>query len=211
MKKEQEKGKLTGNKTLAASGICATAFVSLVLAGCGGGSGTGTLVMSMQDAPVSNVEKLEVTISEVAVHFVPDKGGGVTDGGTDGETDGGEDDPAYTGGDPGKPGWRAIVSGEVTYDLLALKDNPAQLGLLELSPGKVTQIRLYISELTKPKVTIAGTQYDVDVPSSVVKIVGNFNIVAGEKLAIRLDFDAEASLVESSGSYSLKPTIKIVK
>lgn len=184
------------------------AAAALLFAGCTDDSGTGTLVMSLQDSPVLNVEKLEVTISEVAVHFVPAYGEAWEDGGG---SQAGDDDPAYKGGDPGKPGWRTIMSGEVTYDMLTLKDNPARLGLLELYPGKVTQIRLYISETKKPKVTIAGVQYDVKVPSNVLKLVGNFDIVAGTTVEIRLDFDVEASLVESSVSYSLKPTIKILK
>ncbi len=166
------------------------------------GPETGTLSVSLQDAPVE-AEKVEVTISEISVHFVPaDKSG---------EQAAGDEEAADQSDDPEKSGWRAILKEEVTFDLLTLKDNPSFIGELDLVEGKVTQIRLWVSETTPPKLTIGGEEHEMEMPSGKIKIVGNFSIVPGEETAIKLDFDAAESVVEKgNGTYSLKPTIKLL-
>lgn len=269
----------------------------------------GSVRVTMQDAP-ANVEKLEVTISEVAVHFVPagqteedvvagqdtqsdtamlgevtgdqpidgilapdteeytdaielsdvvdgdtsasykSKGKPVadvvTDAGEDalsGETISGEgvyysddinadiswveDGFSYDSGisdvaaidlvavdtsaEEIGAGWRIVFSGEKTLDLITLKDNPIDLGVLNLPAGKVTQVRLYLSETTAPKAVIDGVEVPVTVASGKIKLVRGFDIVAGQETVIKLDFDAAESLKENGkGEYRLQPTIKFL-
>jgi len=190
-------------------------FLGVALGACSedlsSGTGTGTVRVTLQDAP-GEVEKLEVTLSEVAIHFVP--AGGEADGDADEEENAeaaGDDAPADDGDDPEKAGWRTVLSAETVFDLIQLKDNPTELGLLELAPGKVTQVRLYLKEGVPAIATIDGAEIEAEAPSGKIKLVRNFDIVAGEEIAIRLDFDAEKSLKEQgNGEWKLQPTIKIL-
>lgn len=188
---------LTRNATLAA---LVTPFI-LACVGCPppqGGPTTGTVEVTLQDAPL-DAEKVEVTISEVSVHFVP-KGKAS-----------GTSEAADTSNDPLKAGWRAVLSKETTFDLLKLKDNPSALGTLTLGEGKITQIRLWVSETKPPQITVKGQAFPMTVPSGKVKVVGNFDVKPGQKTQIKLDFDAAESVKKKGDSYTLKPTIKLLK
>ena len=125
-------------------------------------------MVTLQDAP-ANVEKLEVTLSEVAVHFVPRGNSDVENGDWDEDVDSNEYETA--GYDFDKPAWVNILPEETTFDLIQLKDNPTMLGSIALGKGKITQIRLYLSETTAPLVTVDGVEYPVTVPSGKIKLV----------------------------------------
>ena len=159
-------------------------LVSLVLVmGCAPAE-KGTLVMQITDAPADlNIEKALVTISDVEVNFA------------------GGDENATTG-------WMTVVSEEQTFDLLQLVGVTELLGETQLAAGKYNQVRLSV---TSAKVTIDGTEYDLEVPSDKLKLVKGFDIVAGETTTLTLDFDAKESVVATGvGKYLLKPTIKIL-
>jgi hypothetical protein len=179
-----------------------TGLLIVALVACPGQTDvkTGKVKVTLQDAPFG-AEKVEVTISEVAVHFVPK--------GKDAKA--GDEAAADTGDDPAKAGWRAVLSKETTFDLLKLKDNPTTLGELDLAEGKITQIRLYLAEGKAPTITVAGKTSEMKVPSGKVKIVGNFDVVPGSETPIKLDFDVEASLKQKGGGYSMRPTVKLIK
>jgi len=186
--------------------IALTVFV----AGCGGDSsadGTGTLKVTLQDAP-GDIEILEVTIDEVAVHFVPN-GAVEEDGDVDIDID--EEETEDGSDDSGNAGWKVLLTGPKMFDLITLKDNPTELGILELAPGKVTQIRLILSETTPAKLVVDSEEHDLTVPSGTVKLTGNFKIVADQETQIKLDFDAEKSVSQTgNGEYKLQPTIKVL-
>ncbi len=157
-------------------GLCA-------LSGC---MGTGTLVIQITDAPPEmNIEKAEVTISNVEVHTAA-AGGDNTTG----------------------AGWFTVVEEAQIFDLIAIKDVKEVLGSAELTAGKYTQIRLSVDNAIA---TIDGSAYELEVPSEKIKLVKQFDIIAGQTTTITLDFDAEAS-IRSAGkdSYSMTPTIKVL-
>jgi hypothetical protein len=61
-------------------------------------------------------------------------------------------------------------------------------------------------------VTVAGTDYTMDVPSGTAKIVGNFDVTPGEETKIALDFDAASSVSdEGNGKYKMTPTVKLAE
>lgn len=182
--------------------VVLSALVLVALASCGGTADgkTGTVKVTLQDAPFG-AEKVEVTISEVAVHFVP-KGG---------KASAGDEDAAATDGDPMKAGWHAVLKGEKTFDLLALKDDPTTLGELALGEGKITQIRLLLSEDKAPTITVGGKTSEMNVPSGKVKITGNFDVKPGAETPIALDFDVESSLKQQGDKFTMRPTVKLVK
>jgi hypothetical protein len=50
------------------------------------------------------------------------------------------------------------------------------------------------------------------VPSGVIKLTGNFDIVAGQETAVKLDFDAQQSLKQNGqGEYRLQPVVKFIE
>jgi hypothetical protein len=105
-------------------------------------------------------------------------------------------------------GWIVFSDEEQTFDLILIEDVNDILGEKELEAGKYTQIRLLV---TSAIATIDGEEKTLKVPSGKLKLIHPFTIEANKTTSLILDFDAEKSVVErgNSGSYNLKPTIKI--
>lgn len=191
------------------------ALASVMIAACGGSGGgsssgsggTGTLALSLQDAPASEDYKaVYVTIKEVRVH----KGGS-------------EDNNAS---------WETVASPNATYNLLELVNGVREdLGLATLDSGSYSQMRLILGQSPGGGINILseihpfpnyviedGTDavHELKVPSGYqtgIKIVKGFSIDTNQTTELILDFDASRSVVKagSSGKWLLKPTIKVVE
>lgn len=196
------------------------------------GAGTGNLVLKITDKPALNIEKAEVTISQIQIHkaaFEGEDNGNGDDNQTGNETNesvsleaqgngqgSGNDNNDGTGNgvdnanEPEGAGadWITIVEGPVTYDLVALIDVYELLGEAVLEAGKYTQIRLTVDSAL---VTIDGTEHDLTIPSGTIKLVKAFMIEEGATTTLTLDFDAQESIhATGSDKYIMKPTIKIL-
>jgi hypothetical protein len=158
-------------------------FLLMLLTGCGS---QGTLVLQITDQPTPlQLETVDVTLSEVQVHFV------------------GEDNSTNT-----TTGWHTIVEGPVTYDLMQLINVTELLGQKDLPVGKYTQIRLVVDSATA---TIAGESVELEIPSGEVKLVHGFDIEPGKTLTLTLDFDAQESIHAAGPKYIMRPTIKVLQ
>lgn len=158
-------------------------LLSMAVSGCV--STTGNLVLQITDKPALNIEKAEVTISQVQVH------------------------KAVAGDNESSPAeWITVVEGPQTYDLVAIKDVKAYLGGAVLSAGRYTQIRLNVDSSL---VTIDGEEHDLTIPSKTVKLVNSFLIGEGQTTTLTLDFDAENSVHEAAGRYIMRPTIRVIQ
>lgn len=113
-------------------------------------------------------------------------------------------------------GWIVIKGDPVTVNLLEWNNGKSiELGRKDVDPGKVTQIRLMVTTAT---VVVDGQTFDVDIPSAEqtgLKIVTNFDLVAGSTYNLVLDFDANKSIVTTGNpqnptGYKLQPTIRAV-
>jgi len=184
-------------------------FAALVLAafvaGCGGGGGgangggTGTLGVSLTDAPACGFDAVNVTVRKARVH----------QSGSASESTG---------------GWS-----EVTLDpprkinLLDLTNGVAEsLGQTALPAGHYTQVRLVLvanngSSPTNNSVVLSGapgTEIALTTPSAVqsgIKLINEFDVAPGQRVDLVLDFDACKSVVRrGNGSYLLKPVIKVI-
>lgn len=167
----------------------------LAFAGCDMFTGTGLLTMKLTDAPLEldgkTVATIEVTITKVEVSKATEEGA------EDGE-------------------WITVIDEEQDYDLMKLRDGSWDFLAEEVSldAGQYNQIRIYVNEDNIITFENESTEYDLKIPSgtqSGVKLVGTFDVTAGEETEVVVDFDAQKSVtVSSDGNYILKPTIKMV-
>jgi len=152
-------------------------------------SATGKLVLEITDAPAGlDIEKAEVTISNVEVHLASE------------DTTNESNTPVS--------GWHTIVNGTKTFDLIKLMNVKEVLGSADLEPGKYTQIRLTVETAVA---VINGNEYTLTIPSKTVKLVHEFDIVKNETTTLTIDFNAQES-IHSTGAdeYVMRPTIKVI-
>jgi len=114
----------------------------------GSDGGTGTMEISMTDAP-ANYDSVNVTINEVRVN---------KDG--DAETDSTESDEEAE-----EDGWVSIMDQQTKVNLLELTNgNQIILGSQELEAGNYSQIRLILGD--DNTVTVDGETYVLQTPSA---------------------------------------------
>jgi hypothetical protein len=177
--------------------LLATAVVSA--AACGAKTrpaatptGQGRLAVALVDAPVAQVDKVVVNVTRVTAHHVTE-------------------------------GWITITPPGVSeatplvVDLLTLRAPaaPLDLGLANLPPGRVTQIRLYVTQGGNFVVLAGGsTQVPLKVPSgtqSGIKVKGPWEIAACSQTSLVLDFDAKRSIwyhpAQQGAEWILRPVI----
>ena len=103
--------------------------------------------------------------------------------------------------------WITVVSAEKTFDLVAIQGAELSLGEETLSPGIYTQVRL---DVTKVVVTKDGKDITAKLPSDKLKVVTPFEIKAGEKTILTLDFEADKFVVMTGpDAAQVKPVIKL--
>jgi hypothetical protein len=175
-------------------------MVSL-LAACGGGgsdSTTGTLRLSLTDAPACGYDNVWVTVQKVRVHK---------------SSAAGENDA----------GWSEVVlASPQRIDLLEYTNGKIlPLGETQLPAGTYTQMRLVLAPNTGgapwPNAIKPGglPETALDTPSgaqSGLKFNVNMEVPADKVADFTLDFDACRSFVKAgaSGKYLLKPVISVI-
>lgn len=187
--------------------VGATALSAAILAACGGGGSTdtaqstpvstlGTLAVSLTDAPACGFDAVNVTVSKLRVHR--------SEGAADTDT-----------------GWTDItLSPARKINLLNLTNGVLDaLGQTSLEAGRYTQMRLVLDGNASGTAntvvpTVGKTEQPLETPSSAqsgIKLVGQFDVTAGQKTDVVLDFDACKSVVtRGKGAYALKPVVKVV-
>lgn len=160
--------------------VAASAF------GCGNSTtrpASGTVRVSLTDAP-ADYDSVILVIREVAVHRAG----------------------------PENTGWTGFVPDSSRYDLLRLRNGVfAELGEVLVDAGHYTQVRLVLDPGSY--VVENGVRRDIVIPSGLqtgLKLVGEFDVVAGTSVDLGIDFDATRSFVETgSGKLMLKPTVRV--
>jgi hypothetical protein len=109
--------------------------------------------------------------------------------------------------DASENSWITVVSQEKTFDLVAIQNAEVFLGSANVSSGNYTQIRL---DVTKVIVTMNGVNITAKLPSDKLKVVGPWEVKAGEKTILTLDFQADTFVViTGNGQAQVKPVIKL--
>lgn len=179
-------------------------LLSAVLAGCGGGggsgaAGSGTLGVSLTDAPACGFDAVNVTVAQVRTHQ--------SDAASDGDG-----------------GWSQITLNPARkINLLDLTNGTLDfLGETAVPAGHYTQLRLVLAANTgsspvSNSVVLSsapGTEIALRTPSAVqsgLKLVHGFDVAAGQRVDLVLDFDACRSVVAlGNGGFLLKPVIKVI-
>jgi hypothetical protein len=174
-----------------------------LLAACGGGGGgtsssaPGTLSVAMTDAPACGYDAVNVTVNKVRVN----KSASAAD------TD---------------AGWTDItLSPAKKINLLNLTNGALEeLGQASLAAGHYSQLRLVLDPNTgnalANSVVLTGTTNEVslETPSAVqsgLKLTHEFDVAAGQRVDLVLDFDACKSIVaRGNGKFGLKPVINVI-
>jgi hypothetical protein len=178
-------------------------LVIVIIAGCISiPAGQATLIIEVKDAPkptdIGTISFLNLTFSEVSVHRASNNQ----------TIDDTEEEMTPAPPDTSTAGWIVVVNQTQTVDLIALQNVSRILGQKTLETGNYTQIRLRIDSGT---VTVDGIEYDLTVPSDVLRFNRGFTLRSGETLHLILDFDVEKSLVRTgSGLYKLEPVIAVL-
>ena len=226
-----------GIRTRYARSIALPALFAGALLGCNGsGGGTVEVGLTASGAPLTAVTasadtagvrdtdagisgpRLLLTVQRVDVHIA---------GADDLDDDDLDDDkkskpksippvvpPPPDGGDiDDHGGWITVFSGVAIVDLLEAGSVEAFLGSATVPAGKVTQIRLVISDatwvdgaVTKPVVCSSCTQTGLKIVT-----MGKLFVPLGGTLHVTLDFDREHSLQADKDGFRLDPVVKIAR
>lgn len=182
----------------------AAAATAALLSACGGGgdasSPEGSLRVALTDAPSCGYDRVYVTVERVRVH----------------KSDGAAEEAA---------GWEEIVLPQSKrIDLLELTNGVLEeLGQTTLPAGTYNQVRLVLADnkgngtpANAVQLTGSRTLVPLHTPSaqqSGLKIKTKFEVAAGGRADLVLDFDACRSVVKAgaSGNYNLKPVIRVAQ
>jgi hypothetical protein len=176
------------------------------LAACGGGGGisgtgatpSGTMRLSITDAPACGYDAVHLTIEKVRVHMAA----------TAGDTD---------------AGWSEVVLAPAKrVDLLTLTNGVLEeLGQTVLPSGKYTQMRLILATnggttpLANSVTPTGGAETALTTPSaqqSGLKLNVALDVAPDKVADFAIDFDACKSVVKrgNSGQYNLKPVVSVI-
>jgi hypothetical protein len=155
----------------------------------------GSVAVSLTDAPACGFDAVNVTVSKVRIHQSSSAS----------DTD---------------SGWTDItLSPARKINLLNLNNGALEaLGTASLGAGHYSQLRLVLDGGANSNTVVkTGTTAEValDTPSALqsgIKLVNEFDVAAGQRVDLVLDFDACKSIVSkgNSGGYGLKPVVKVV-
>ncbi len=182
-------------------GLCVLGV--LIVIGCSkeepGGTiaGKATLSMALTDAP-GDYEQVNVDVQSIRVHI------------SGAELDSTEADSLSDG----DSGWLEMPITPQIYNLIELQDSSALLfDQLEVSEGRISQIRLVLGDSNTVKLEGDSVLYDLKVPSGMqsgLKLNFQQTLVADSTYNILIDFDAEKSVnQQGNGQYQMKPVIKV--
>lgn len=168
-------------------------FISIGMAACGGGDvqGTGTVAVSITDAPVDNAEAVVIHFTEATLH------------GPDGNTTVKVIDPVTN--QPGR-----------SIDLLLLQGG-MWTGLFTdtVTAGHYSWIRLTL-DMSQSYIQINGQQFALRCTScenNGYRLNRSFKVATDGTMAFMLDFDLRKSITApSSGTdFILRPTVRVVE
>jgi Domain of unknown function (DUF4382) len=193
-----------------AGSMAVPALVASMLLGCQG-SGESTVevgfVTTGQALTAASVDAgavgphLFLTVARVDVHVA-------------GEGDPDDDHPAGLAGGPASlpsGGWITVFAGAAKLDLLDTSAVETLLGSVATPSGKVTQIRLVLTDATWTDGTVTTPVECPSCSQTGLKIVtmGKLVVPPGGTLHVKLDLNREQSISQAANGLRLDPVVKI--
>ncbi|MBO6620608.1 MAG: DUF4382 domain-containing protein [Balneola sp.] len=174
-------------------------LVAFGLTACSSSDGTGTMRVSLTDAPADYAE-VNIEIHQVLVKENDDD---------DDDLDETEDMDEEELEDAG---WKVVFNDTITVNLLDYQNGATlDLGEVELETGRYNQVRLVLGDENNV-VLNNGNTFQLDTPSgqtSGYKLLVQADIEEDQVYDLVIDFDASRSIVVTgNGSYKLKPVLK---
>lgn len=173
-------------------------LVGFGLTACSSGDGSGTMRVSLTDAPADYAE-VNIEIHQVLVKANDEDDD--LDGTKDMDNDELEDH-----------GWKVVFNDTITVNLLDYQNGATlDLGEVELKEGRYNQVRLVLGD-ENTVVLNSGDTIQLNTPSgqtSGFKLLVQADIEADQVYDLVIDFDASRSIVVTgNGGYNLKPVLK---
>ncbi len=138
----------------------------------------GTLNIKVTDAPVQNLSSLNITVDRFQVHEdATDQWINVT-----------------------------IAGGQVTFDLVKLRNVTQDAAAGEIPPGNYTKIRMHV--LSAIAQIDGGDVFPVTFPPNHLDINIHFEIKAGETTALILDIQVDTVKIANNPDHNVAPVIK---
>jgi hypothetical protein len=160
------------------------ATAGLLTASCGGDggptspSGNNNLRLMLTDAPIDDVEKVNIYFTSVTAKPVGQS-----------------------------PIELALQLQNNPIDLLTLDDQVVGFATGAVTPGDFEYLRINI-DASRSNIIVKGVQKSLRVPSEEIKINGGFTVDEAHLTTLTLDFDAKSSLVSlGNGDWLLKPVV----
>jgi hypothetical protein len=141
---------------------------------------TGTMQVTMVDAPASVYDSLVVSIKSVEAHSAT-----------------------------ASESWITLNSETRSYNILSLVNGTeALIGQASLSAGHYTQIRIVLGDSCWAY--LAGVKITLTVPSAEIKLNVDATIQADVTYKMVVDFDASRSIVSTGTGLIMKPVLKVL-
>lgn len=174
-------------------------LIGFGLTACSNGGGTGTMRISLTDAPADYAEV------NIEIHQVLVKANDDNEDDLDETMDMGDEELE-------NEGWKVAFNDTITVNLLDYQNGAIlDLGDVELDEGRYNQVRLVLGN-DNTVVLNSGETFELDTPSgqtSGYKLLVQADIEADQVYDLVIDFDASRSIVvRGNGTYGLKPVLK---
>lgn len=139
---------------------------------------TGTLDIKVTDAPVQDLKSLNITVDSFEVHRT--------------ETD----------------QWInvTISKGQVTFDLVKLRNVTQDAALGQIPSGNYTDIRIHI--ISAYARLDNGTVFPVRFPPDKIDIIVHFEVKAGETTGLILDIQVDTIKIAENPASNVSPVVK---
>ncbi len=166
----------------------------------------GIIEICVTDPPAADVKSAVVYLTNIEVHkAVAEQEMEREQSGSGNQTQEEEQQQIQQG----EGEWIPIIGAPPSFDLMDVIGITEILGSANVTPGKYTQIRMDVKSVEG--LTTDNVSYIAEVPSGKLKIVGPFNVEAGVKTILTLDFDGSKSLViTGKGEAKFKPVVKLL-
>ncbi len=140
----------------------------------------GTIDIKVTDAPVQDLSSLNITVDQFEVH--------------QNETD----------------QWInvSITGGQVTFDLVTLRNITQDAAIGQIPPGNYTQIRMHI--LSAVAQINGGDAITVRFPPDKLDIIVHFEVQEGQTTSIILDIQIDTVGIAANPQHNVKPVIKAI-